>query len=84
MDRPTGIERGLALPECPGASLLVADGEERDQAESVGELPRHLVERRGAVAELRRLLVGEIRKFRLELEVDAGGPVDERDEQAWS
>ena len=81
VDRAAGLERGLAVAQRPGSRLLLAGGEERDQAEGVLEPPHDLVERRRAVAERGRLLVGELGQLRLELAVDPGGPVDDRDQR---
>ena len=50
------VERSLSLPQRPGACLLVAGGEERDQPEGVRELADDFVEGRGAVPERGRLL----------------------------
>src|SRR5262249_37075714 len=48
VDRPGGVERGLPVAERPGARLLLARGEERDQVERVAEPADDLLERRGA------------------------------------
>ena len=56
--------------------------EERDQVERVAQPARDLVERRlAAVAERRRLLVGQLGELGLELEVDPAGAVDDRDQR---
>ena len=81
VDRAARLERGLAVAQRPGARLLLAGGEERDQPERVLEPPHDLVERRRAVAELGRLLVGELGELRLELAVDARRAVDDRDQR---
>src|SRR5581483_10109088 len=50
VDRLGGVERGLAVAQRPGASLLFAGGEERDQLQRVAQSAGHVVERRGAAA----------------------------------
>src|SRR5262245_7903135 len=75
VDRPRGVERRLARAERPGAGLLLARREERDQPERLGEAAHDLVERRRAVAELGRLLLRELRELRLQPAVDALRPV---------
>src|SRR5215208_6016102 len=58
MDRLGGVERRLSVAERPGARLLLAGGEERDQVERVAEAPRDLIEgRRAAVTEGSSLVV---------------------------
>ena len=82
VDRGRGVERRLAAAERPGARLLLAGGEERDQVELVAEPARDLVERRGrAVAERRGLLVGELGELGLERQVDPARAVLDRDQR---
>ena len=66
----------------PGARLLLAGGEERDQIERVAQPAHDLLERRGAaVAERGRLLVVELGELGLEREVDPAGAVLDRDQR---
>ena len=66
----------------PGARLLLAGGEERDQVERVAQPLHDLVERRGsAVAKSLGLLVGQLGELRLELQVDPRRAVDDRDQR---
>src|SRR6478735_4191074 len=78
VDRRCRVERGLAVAERPRARLLLARGEERNQAERVLQPPHDLVERRRPVAELGGLLVRELGELRLQLAVDAARPVLDR------
>ena len=82
VDRPRRVERGLPVPQRPGARLLLARGEERDQVERVAEPADDLLERgRATVAERRGLLVGQLGQLRLEREVDAARAVLDRDQR---
>src|SRR5699024_3738182 len=81
VDRRRRVERGLAVTERPRARLLLAGREERDQTERVLQAPHDLVERGRPVAELRGLLVGELGELRLQLAVDATGPVLDREQR---
>ena len=56
------------------ARLRLAGGEERDQAERLEQPADDLVERRLAVAESGRLLLGQFGQLGLELQVDPAGP----------
>ena len=81
-----GVEGGLPVTQRPRAGLLVPGREERDQAERLRQPAHDLVERRGPVAELSRLLVVELGELRLELAVDAPGAVldgEERLRRQW-
>src|SRR5439155_19144763 len=66
VDRRRRVEGGLAAAQRPGPRLLLARREERDQVERLGEPPRHLAEPRGRLAELGRLLLGQIVELRLQ------------------
>ena len=72
----------LALPERPGAGLLVAAGEERDQPDGLEQAREHGVEARGALAELGRFLGWQLGELGLELQVEAAVPaVDDADQR---
>ena len=82
VDRLGRIERRLAVAQRPGARLLLAGREERDQVERVAQAPRDLVERaRAAVAVRGGLLVRQLGELGLELQVDAARPVLDGDQR---
>src|SRR5581483_9770093 len=82
VDRRRRVDRGAAPPERPRARLLLARGEERDHVEGLREAPNDRREGRlAAGAELRRLLVRHLRELGLELQVDPGRAVHDRQER---
>src|SRR5262245_19304826 len=78
MDRARGLQRRLAAAQRPASRLLLARGEERDQPERLEQTVHDLVQRRRPLAERGRLLLGQVGQLRLELQVDALGPVHDR------
>src|SRR5215216_2512076 len=82
VDRGRSVERGRAPLQRPRARLLLPRGVEDDEPERLGELTDDLLEGgAGSVAELRRLLIGELAELGLEREVGPAGTVDDRDQR---
>ncbi len=82
VDRAGRIESGLAVAQRPGAGVLLARREERDQVERLREPAGDLLECRLApVAERSRLLVGQLGELGLELQVDSRRAVDDREQR---
>ncbi len=65
-----GVESRTAALQRPRPRLLLAGREEGQEARRFEDPARHVLERRGPVAELRSLLLRKLRELRLELHVD--------------
>src|SRR5947207_9658353 len=68
VDRRRRIERGPALRERPGPSLLLAAREEREQAGRLEQVREHPLEAGGPLTELGRLLGRQLGQLGLQLE----------------
>ncbi len=81
VDRRRRLERGLTAAQSPGARLLVAPREERQQAGFVEERRDCSLECRLALAEGRSLVGAELGELAFQLEIETALAVDDAEQR---